>query len=268
MNTEAASRPTSARRDAAFLVPRAHHPGAPPCRGHVRFHPGPPLPRVLHLRGLRGARPLQGPGDRRERPRLHAGPAPRLRRRPHLGHRQHHPQVDERAARARASRDRWLTGTSSPWATPASWWPSASASSWPKRPSSPPSQQQLGPRAVRRVVRHHRLGQLPVPHRPAQPGRPGRDRQGLPLHAPGRVRRGRTGAPAREPWFLLPFLGPVDEGINKEWHMYPVGVVFGMGFDTATEVALLATTALYASAPCPLVRHHLPARSCSPPAWP
>jgi high-affinity nickel-transport protein len=29
--------------------------------------------------------------------------------------------------------------------------------------------------------------------------------------------------------------------------MYPVGVVFGMGFDTATEVALLATTALLAS---------------------
>ena len=28
--------------------------------------------------------------------------------------------------------------------------------------------------------------------------------------------------------------------------MYPVGVVFGMGFDTATEVALLATTALLA----------------------
>jgi high-affinity nickel-transport protein len=35
--------------------------------------------------------------------------------------------------------------------------------------------------------------------------------------------------------------------IDKEWHMYPVGVVFGMGFDTATEVALLATTALLAS---------------------
>jgi high-affinity nickel-transport protein len=29
--------------------------------------------------------------------------------------------------------------------------------------------------------------------------------------------------------------------------MYPVGVVFGMGFDTATEVALLATTALLAT---------------------
>ncbi len=35
--------------------------------------------------------------------------------------------------------------------------------------------------------------------------------------------------------------------ITKEWQMYPVGVVFGMGFDTATEVALLATTALYAT---------------------
>jgi nickel/cobalt transporter (NiCoT) family protein len=35
--------------------------------------------------------------------------------------------------------------------------------------------------------------------------------------------------------------------IDREWKMYPVGVVFGMGFDTATEVALLATTALLAS---------------------
>jgi len=32
-----------------------------------------------------------------------------------------------------------------------------------------------------------------------------------------------------------------------EWQMYPVGVVFGMGFDTATEVALLTATALAAS---------------------
>ena len=35
--------------------------------------------------------------------------------------------------------------------------------------------------------------------------------------------------------------------IDREWKIYPVGVVFGMGFDTATEVALLATTALVAS---------------------
>ena len=43
------------------------------------------------------------------------------------------------------------------------------------------------------------------------------------------------------------FLGKWLRAINKEWQMYPVGVVFGMGFDTATEVALLATVALEAS---------------------
>jgi hypothetical protein len=37
------------------------------------------------------------------------------------------------------------------------------------------------------------------------------------------------------------------KAISKEWQLYPVGVVFGLGFDTATEVALLATTALLAS---------------------
>lgn len=33
--------------------------------------------------------------------------------------------------------------------------------------------------------------------------------------------------------------------------MYPVGVIFGLGFDTATEVALLATTALFATKELP-----------------
>jgi high-affinity nickel-transport protein len=47
--------------------------------------------------------------------------------------------------------------------------------------------------------------------------------------------------------FFYRFFGRWMKAINKEWHMYPVGVVFGLGFDTATEVALLATTALYAS---------------------
>jgi high-affinity nickel-transport protein len=40
--------------------------------------------------------------------------------------------------------------------------------------------------------------------------------------------------------------------IDKEWQMYPVGMMFGMGFDTASEVALLATTALLASQHLPL----------------
>ena len=47
--------------------------------------------------------------------------------------------------------------------------------------------------------------------------------------------------------FFYRFFGRWMNTINKEWQMYPVGVVFGMGFDTATEVALLATTAMLAT---------------------
>jgi high-affinity nickel-transport protein len=47
------------------------------------------------------------------------------------------------------------------------------------------------------------------------------------------------------------FFGRWMKSITKEWQMYPVGVVFGMGFDTATEVALLATTALLATRSLP-----------------
>jgi len=46
---------------------------------------------------------------------------------------------------------------------------------------------------------------------------------------------------------MFRFFGRWMKTIDKEWKMYPVGVVFGLGFDTATEVALLATTALLAS---------------------
>jgi high-affinity nickel-transport protein len=47
------------------------------------------------------------------------------------------------------------------------------------------------------------------------------------------------------------FFGKWMKSITKEWQMYPVGVVFGLGFDTATEVALLATTALFATKALP-----------------
>ena len=35
------------------------------------------------------------------------------------------------------------------------------------------------------------------------------------------------------------FFGPMARRIDRPWKMYPVGVLFGLGFDTATEVALL-----------------------------
>jgi high-affinity nickel-transport protein len=47
--------------------------------------------------------------------------------------------------------------------------------------------------------------------------------------------------------FFYRFFGRWMKAITKEWQLYPVGVLFGLGFDTATEVALLATTALLAA---------------------
>src|SRR6478609_1983135 len=34
-------------------------------------------------------------------------------------------------------------------------------------------------------------------------------------------------------------LGGLTRSVRKPWHIYPVGVLFGLGFDTATEVGLL-----------------------------
>ncbi len=35
------------------------------------------------------------------------------------------------------------------------------------------------------------------------------------------------------------FLGGLTKSVRKPWHIYPIGVLFGLGFDTATEVGLL-----------------------------
>ncbi len=39
------------------------------------------------------------------------------------------------------------------------------------------------------------------------------------------------------------FRGVFKKGFDHSWQLYPVGVLFGLGFDTATEVALLALSA-------------------------
>ncbi|HKE63281.1 MAG TPA: HoxN/HupN/NixA family nickel/cobalt transporter [Micromonosporaceae bacterium] len=39
--------------------------------------------------------------------------------------------------------------------------------------------------------------------------------------------------------FMNRILGGVTKAVRKPWHMYPVGLLFGLGFDTATEVSLL-----------------------------
>jgi high-affinity nickel-transport protein len=38
---------------------------------------------------------------------------------------------------------------------------------------------------------------------------------------------------------MMRFLGPIARRVDAAWKMYPVGFLFGLGFDTATEVALL-----------------------------
>jgi high-affinity nickel-transport protein len=39
--------------------------------------------------------------------------------------------------------------------------------------------------------------------------------------------------------FMNRFLGGLTKSVSKPWHIYPIGVLFGLGFDTATEVGLL-----------------------------
>ncbi len=47
------------------------------------------------------------------------------------------------------------------------------------------------------------------------------------------------------------FLGRFTKSITKSWHSYPVGLLFGLGFDTATEIALLVLAGTSAAAGLP-----------------
>jgi high-affinity nickel-transport protein len=47
------------------------------------------------------------------------------------------------------------------------------------------------------------------------------------------------------------FLGRFTRAVRKPWQMYPLGILFGLGFDTATEVALLFIAAGAAGAGLP-----------------
>jgi high-affinity nickel-transport protein len=47
--------------------------------------------------------------------------------------------------------------------------------------------------------------------------------------------------------FLSRIFRPVFKMISRSWHMYPLGLLFGLGFDTATEIGLLGISAAEAS---------------------
>ncbi len=42
--------------------------------------------------------------------------------------------------------------------------------------------------------------------------------------------------------FMNRFFRPLFRIVSKPWHIYPIGVLFGLGFDTASEVALIAVS--------------------------
>ncbi len=70
------------------------------------------------------------------------------------------------------------------------------------------------------------------------------------------MRRGRYSEEALETQLnsrglMFRFFGRLMRTIHSPWQMYPVGILFGLGFDTATEIALLATTAGAATAGLP-----------------
>jgi len=63
----------------------------------------------------------------------------------------------------------------------------------------------------------------------------------------GLVRKVRQGEKVNEEQLgtqgaITRLVGGRLRAITKPWHIYPVGVLFGLGFDTATEVGLLALT--------------------------
>jgi high-affinity nickel-transport protein len=47
--------------------------------------------------------------------------------------------------------------------------------------------------------------------------------------------------------FLARLFRPMFKMITRSWHMYPLGLLFGLGFDTATEIGLLGISAAEAS---------------------
>ncbi len=47
--------------------------------------------------------------------------------------------------------------------------------------------------------------------------------------------------------FLARLFRPMFAMIRRSWHMYPLGILFGLGFDTATEIGVLGISAAEAS---------------------
>jgi nickel/cobalt transporter (NiCoT) family protein len=71
-----------------------------------------------------------------------------------------------------------------------------------------------------------------------------------------RLRKNKTHSPVNydcgdiieQKGLITKILKPMFKFVSKSWHMYIVGFLFGLGFDTATEIALLGISATQAAA--------------------
>jgi high-affinity nickel-transport protein len=68
----------------------------------------------------------------------------------------------------------------------------------------------------------------------------------------GQWRRGEVAGPAMPGGPMGRLLRPVLGLVSRSWHLYPVGLLFGLGFDTATEIGLLGLSAAAAVHGLPL----------------
>lgn len=53
--------------------------------------------------------------------------------------------------------------------------------------------------------------------------------------------------------FISRFISPLYRLISRSWHVYPLGFLFGLGFDTASEISLLAISAGAAKESLPVI---------------
>src|SRR5665213_1446929 len=176
---------------------------------HVWLHRVPSC-RRLDVAHPRVDAPLRRGYQRRAR-RRHRGPrvltryAPRLRRRSHRRDRQHHEKVHGRGEASDVRRFLLLTRPLDDRCLPDGFIGTRGPGA-----GFSGAQQPFTTAPLRHARRHRGVGQLSLPDRDLEPNHSLGHRQTVHSDAPGK--------------------------------MYPLGVLFGLGFDTATEVAFLVLT--------------------------
>ncbi len=183
----------------------------------------------------------------RHRPdRLHTGTTTRIRRRPHSRHRQHHPQADERRAAPAERRVFLLAGP-----LLGGLRTGAAAGARPEGHRQAGQARLVGAAPLHRLDRHDRLSGVSLSDRIHQCRHLGRHSEGFRPDAPRQYDESELEEQLNNRGLLNRFLNRFTKAVTKSWHMYPVGILFGLGFDTATEVALLVLAGTGAAAGLP-----------------